>query len=81
MIDIPGDLVWDLLCVQQASYLEGGGGGGSGGVGAEVGGTDVDVAPGLQVNQKTDDDDDDGCWKGRNRMMMMMMVVEKAVKP
>ena len=24
MIDIPGDLVWDLPCVQQVSYLEGG---------------------------------------------------------
>ena len=24
MIDIPGDLVWDLPCMQQASYLEGG---------------------------------------------------------
>ena len=24
MIDIPWDLVWDLPCVQQASYLEGG---------------------------------------------------------
>ena len=24
MIDLPGDLVWDLPCVQQASYLEGG---------------------------------------------------------
>ena len=24
MIDIPGDLVWDLPCLQQASYLEGG---------------------------------------------------------
>ena len=24
MIDIPGDLVWDLPCVKQASYLEGG---------------------------------------------------------
>ena len=24
MIDIPGDLVWDLPCVQQANYLEGG---------------------------------------------------------
>ena len=24
MTDIPGDLVWDLPCVQQASYLEGG---------------------------------------------------------
>ena len=24
MIDIPGDLVWDLPCVQQASYLQGG---------------------------------------------------------
>ena len=32
MINIPGDLVWDLPCVQQASYLEGGT-------------TDVDVAP------------------------------------
>ena len=24
MIDVPGDLVWDLPCAQQASYLEGG---------------------------------------------------------
>ena len=32
MIDTPGDLVWDMPCVQQASYLEGGP-------------TDVDVAP------------------------------------
>ena len=24
MIDVPGDLVWNLPCVQQASYLEGG---------------------------------------------------------
>ena len=24
MLDVPGDLVWDLPCVQQASYLEGG---------------------------------------------------------
>ena len=24
MIDVPEDLVWDLPCVQQASYLEGG---------------------------------------------------------
>ena len=24
MIGVPGDLVWDLPCVQQASYLEGG---------------------------------------------------------
>ena len=24
MTDIPGDLVWDLPCLQQASYLEGG---------------------------------------------------------
>ena len=24
MIDIPGDLMWDLPCVQQTSYLEGG---------------------------------------------------------
>ena len=34
MIDIPGDLVWDLPCMQQASYLEGGGGA-----------TGVDAAP------------------------------------
>ena len=32
MIEIRGDLEWDLPCVQQASYLEGGP-------------TDVDVAP------------------------------------
>ena len=31
MIDIPGDLVWELPCVQQASYLEEGVGGGGGG--------------------------------------------------
>ena len=24
MIETPGDLAWDLPCVQQASYLEGG---------------------------------------------------------
>ena len=24
MVDTPGDLVWDLPCVQQASYMEGG---------------------------------------------------------
>ena len=45
MIDIPGDLVWDLPCVQQASYLEGG--------------PLVWMLPlYLHVNQKSDYDDD-----------------------
>ena len=45
MIDIPGDLVWDLPYVQQASYLEGG--------------TLMWMLPlYLQVNQKSVDDDD-----------------------
>ena len=44
MIDIPGDLVWDLPCVQQASYLEGG--------------SLVWMLPlYLHVNQKSDYDD------------------------
>ena len=46
MIDIPGDLVWDLPCVQQASYLEGG--------------PLVWMLPlYLHVNQKSDYDDDE----------------------
>ena len=46
MIDIPGDLVRDLLCVQQASYLEGR--------------SLMWMLPlYLHVNQKCDDDDDD----------------------
>ena len=50
MIDILGDMVWDLPYVQQASYLKGGP-------------TDVDVAPYLHVNKKSvDDDDDDELW-------------------
>ena len=45
MIDIPGDLVWDLPYVQQASYLEGG--------------PLMWMLPlYLQVNQKSIDDDD-----------------------
>ena len=45
MIDIPGDLVWDLPCVQQASYLEGG--------------PLMWMLPlYLHVNQKSDYDDD-----------------------
>ena len=46
MIDIPGDLVWDMPWVQQASYLEGG--------------PLMWMLPlYLHVNQKSDDDDDD----------------------
>ena len=46
MIDTPGDLVWDLPCVQQASYLEGG--------------PLMWMLPMyLHVNQKSGDDDDD----------------------
>ena len=45
MIDIPGDLKWDLPCVQQASYLEGG--------------PLMWMLPlYLHVNKKSDDDDD-----------------------
>ena len=52
MIDIPGDLVWDLPCVQQASYLEGG--------------PLVWMLPlYLYINQKSDYDDDvaGSCYK------------------
>ena len=46
MIETPGDLVWDLPCVQQASYLEGG--------------PLLWILPlYLHVNKKSDDDDDD----------------------
>ena len=46
MIGTPGDLVWDLPCVQQASYLEGG--------------PLMWMLPlYLHVNQKSGDDDDD----------------------
>ena len=73
MIDIPGDLVWDLPCVQQASYLIVGGGGGGGRRGG--GGTDVDVASDLlQVNQKSDDDDD-GYWKGRKTLTPLQQIL------
>ena len=45
MIDVPGDLVWDLPCMQQASYLEGG--------------PLMWMLPlYLHVNQKSDYDDD-----------------------
>ena len=51
MIDIPGDLEWDLPCVQQASYLEGG--------------PLMWMLPlYLHVNQKSDYDDDDTMFKG-----------------
>ena len=53
MIDVPGDLVWDLPCMQQASYLEGG--------------PQMWMLPlYLHVNQKSDydyDDDDIVWWK------------------
>ena len=52
MIEICGDLVWDLPCVQQASYLEGG--------------PLMWMLPlYLHVNQKSDydDDDDDNYYK------------------
>ena len=46
MTETPGDLVWDLPCVQQASYLEGG--------------PLLWILPQyLHVNKKSDDDDDD----------------------
>ena len=46
MTETPGDLVWDLPCVQQARYLEGG--------------QLLWILPlYLHVNQKSDDDDDD----------------------
>ena len=46
MIETPGDLVWDLPCVQQASYLEGG--------------PLFWILPlYLHINKKSDDDDDD----------------------
>ena len=46
MIETPGDLVWDLPCVQQASCMEGG--------------PLLWIRPlYLHVNQKSDDDDDD----------------------
>ena len=46
MIETPGDLVWDLPCVQQASCLEGG--------------PLLWIWPlYLHVNKKSDDDDDD----------------------
>ena len=46
MIDIPGDLVWDLPCVQKASYLEGD--------------PLMWMLPlYLHINKKSNDDDDD----------------------
>ena len=46
LIDIPGDLVWDLPCMQQASHLEGGP-------------LLWMLSLYLHINQKDDDDDDD----------------------
>ena len=49
MIDIPGDLVWDLPCMQQASFLEGG--------------SLMWMLPlYLHINQKSDYDDDMITW-------------------
>ena len=46
MLETPGDLVWDLPCVQQASYLGGG--------------SLMMILPlYLHVNKKSDDDVDD----------------------
>ena len=51
--ETPGDLVWDLPCVQQASCLEGG--------------PLLWIWPlYLHVNQKSDDDDDDDELPGSN---------------
>ena len=51
MIETPGDLVWDLPCVQQASCLEGG--------------PMLWIWPlYLHVNKKSDDDDDDDTTMG-----------------
>ena len=51
MIDTPGDLVWDLPCMQKASYLEGG--------------PLMWMLPlYLHINQKSDDDDDDKTFPG-----------------
>ena len=46
MIETPGDLVWDLPCVQLASYLEGGP-------------LMWILSLNLHINQKSSDDDDD----------------------
>ena len=55
MIDIPGDLVCDLPCMQQASYLEGG--------------PLMWMLPlYLHVNQKSDYDDDDMICIGTKRL-------------
>ena len=62
MIDIPGDLVWDLPCVQQASYLEGG--------------PLMWVLPlYLHVNKKSDDDDDDVPWSSRRCYQICVLLL------
>ena len=58
LIDIPGDLVWDLPYVHQASYLEGG--------------PLMWMLPlYLHVNQKSVDHDDDDVNKQRNALIRM----------
>ena len=64
MIDVPGDLVWDLPCVQQASYLEGG--------------PLMWMLPlYLHVNQKSDYD---MIWSWNNGMVIMKGSVLQWVK-
>ena len=64
MIETPGDLVWDLPCVQQASCLEGG--------------PLLWIWPlYLHVNQKSDDDDDDDVkLKCQNLQILLWWHVE-----
>ena len=62
MIETPGDLVWDLPCMQQASCLEGG--------------PLLWIWPlYLQVNQKSDDDEDDDDDKGFHGWLVGWLVV------
>ena len=69
MIDVPGDLVWDLPCVQQASYLDGG--------------PLMWMLPlYLHVNQKSDYDDDDEVWteSGPSCSKLTMSLVNNSLK-
>ena len=68
MIEIPGDLVWDLPCVQQASCLEGG--------------PLLWIWPlYLHVNQKSDDDDDRWSCQAWNLIMTQSLwVYNKALE-
>ena len=61
MIDIPEDLVWDLPCMQQASYREGG--------------KLMWMLPRYRhVNQKYDDDDDDDDDDDRSFQLSTLMI-------